>query len=78
MHLQITNQNVLGPTISIKAMTGEKKEAIIPPQGSSDLSFSMFTPEPRTWTFDVDTNSDAFVVRWTLFSSWIPGDPPNG
>ena len=78
MHFQLTNQNVLGTTITVEAMSGEKHSVLILPQMTADMSFSMFGPEPRTWTFTVDTDSDAFVVSWALFSTWIPGDPPNG
>ena len=77
MHFVLKNQNVLGTTITIEAMSGEKHSVLILPQTTVDMSFSMFGPEPRTWTFSVDTDSDAFVVSWALFSTWIPGDPPN-
>ena len=77
MHFQITNQNVLGTTITIKADTGESHSLVIGPQLTGDISFSIFGPEPRTWNFTIDTNSDAFTVSWALFSTWIPGDPPN-
>jgi hypothetical protein len=77
MNFQLTNQNILGTTITISADTGESHDLIIGPQGVGDMSFSIFGGEPRTWTFSIDTNSDAFVVSWALFSTWIPGDPPN-
>jgi hypothetical protein len=79
MNFVVHNGNVLGTTLTIEADTGEKHSAVIPPGVTDDtnFSFSIFGPEPRTWNFDVSTNSDAFVVTWCLYSTWIPGDPPN-
>jgi hypothetical protein len=79
MHFQISNLNVLGTTITIRAdRTGESKSQLILPQSSADISFTVFGAEPMGWNFDTSTNSDAFIVSWNLFSSWLPGDPPNG
>ncbi len=79
MHFQITNLNVLGTAITIHAdRTQESKSQIIGPQGTVDISFTIFGREPMGWSFDVSTDSDAFLVSWSLFSSWIPGDAPNG
>jgi uncharacterized protein YfaS (alpha-2-macroglobulin family) len=78
MHFQITNLNVLGTTITIDAdRTQESKSQIIGPQGTVDISFTIFGAEPMGWRFDISTDSDAFLVGWKLYSSWISGDPPN-
>jgi hypothetical protein len=42
MHCQLTNQNVLGATITIKADTGKNHSLIIGPQLTADMSFSIF------------------------------------
>jgi hypothetical protein len=79
MHFQLNNLNVLGTTINISAdRTGKTKGLILVPSVSGDITFSVFGKEPMGWTFTVSTDSDAFLVGWQLFSTWIPGDPPNG
>jgi hypothetical protein len=77
MHFEIKNLNVVGTTIKITANNNDSKEAIILPQSTVDLEFAEFGPEPKGWGFDVETDSDAFLVGWKLYSSWIPGDPNN-
>jgi hypothetical protein len=42
------------------------------------MVFTCVGSEPMSWTFDIGTNSDAFLVRWELYSTWVEGDPPNG
>jgi hypothetical protein len=78
MHFQVKNVNVLGTTLSINSNLGGNKSLIILPQQTGDIRFDCFGSEPMGWTFDVSTDSDAFIVAWQLFSSWIPGDPVNG
>jgi hypothetical protein len=78
MHFQVKNVNVLGTTLSINSNLGGNKSLIILPQQTGDIRFDCFGSEPMGWTFDVSTDSDAFIVAWQLFSSWIPGDPANG
>lgn len=77
MHFKISNTNVLGTTITITAQSGESHSSIILPMGSVDLTFSIFGNEPMGWTFNISTDSDAFIVTWCLYSTWIPGDSPN-
>src|SRR5215831_15143937 len=77
MHFQVKNVNVLGTTLSINSNLGGNKSAIILPQQTADLRFDCFGSEPMGWSFDVSTNSDAFIVAWKLYSSWLPGDAPN-
>lgn len=76
MHFKVKNINVLGTTITIDSNYGSQS-ALILPQTTADLVFSNFGNEPMGWTFNVSTDSDAFIVTWQLFSTWLPGDPPN-
>lgn len=77
--LTFTNQNILGTTISVKDTLpfGQTKESIILPQQSVTFTFLSFGEEPMGWSFDVSTNSDAFVVSYGVESTWTDGMPPN-
>jgi hypothetical protein len=77
MHFAISNLNALGTTIDILSNLGGHHNSVILPGGTVDLAFSCFGNEPMAWNFAVSTNSDAFLVSWNLYSSWVPGDPPN-
>jgi outer membrane protein OmpA-like peptidoglycan-associated protein len=77
MRFFLKNLNLLGTTITIREADGQSKSRIIPPMGSTDLVFSSFGNEPRGWAFTISTNSDAFLVSWSLCSTWVSGDPPN-
>lgn len=77
MNFVLTNLNVLGTTITISSNLGGSKSVILVPQISQELAFDCFGSEPMSWHFDISTDSDAFLVGWQLFASWIPGDPPN-
>jgi len=77
MRFFLKNLNLLGTTISIRDQFGRTQSRIITPMGSTDLEFSNFGNEPMGWTFSIGTNSDAFIVSWSLCSTWVPGDPPN-
>lgn len=78
MWFKIRNTNVLGTTISITDQARQNKQSIILPLTSVEFVFSIFGSEPMGWRFDVSTNSDAFMVTWELWSTWVAGDPPNG
>lgn len=78
MTFKVKNVNLLGTTLTIDSNLGGTKALIIPPLGTMDFEFTCFGAEPIGWRFDISTNSDAFIVTWELFSTWIPGDPPNG
>jgi hypothetical protein len=78
MHFQIKNVNVLGTTLGIGSNLGGKKSSVVLPQQTVDMRFDCFGSEPMGWSFDVSTDSDAFIVAWKLYSSWLPGDPSNG
>ena len=77
MHFEISNLNVLGTTITITSNLGGKKSLIIPPMMTLSMVFDCFGSEPMGWNFSIETNSDAFIVAWKLYSSWVTGDPPN-
>ena len=50
---------------------------ILLPGVTSNIEFTTFGAELIGWSFNVGTDSDAFLVRWKLLSSWAPGCPPN-
>ncbi len=77
MWFKIRNTNVLGTTITITDQTGQTKQSIILPASSVEFVFSIFGTEPMGWRFDISTDSDAFMVTWELWSTWVPGMPPN-
>ena len=77
MHFKVKNINILGTSIAIQSNLGGKKQILILPQQTVDLRFDCFGSEPMSWSFDISTESDAFIVTWKLYSSWLPGDPPN-
>ncbi|MEH1852129.1 MAG: OmpA family protein [Nostoc sp.] len=77
MRFFLKNLNLLGTTITIRESSGQSQSRIIAPMGSTELVFSRFSREPMGWTFTISTNSDAFIVSWSLCSTWVPGDPPN-
>ncbi|WP_431689114.1 papain-like cysteine protease family protein [Hahella sp. NBU794] len=78
MWFKIRNANVLGTTITITDQAGQTKQSIILPASSVEFVFAIFGSEPMGWRFDISTNSDAFIVTWELWSTWVPGMPPNG
>lgn len=71
MHYKVKNINILGTTITIDSNLDGSKSLIIPPLTTVDIRFSCFGVEPLGWKFDISTNSDAFIVTWELFSTWI-------
>lgn len=77
MTFKVKNINVLGTTLTMESNLAGLKSSIIPPMITMDFEFGCFGPEPMSWSFDISTNSDAFIVTWELFSTWIEGDPPN-
>lgn len=78
MTFKVKNINVLGTTLTIESNLGGTKSLIIPPMITMDYEFTCFGKEPMSWSFDISTNSDAFIVTWELYSTWIQGDPTNG
>ena len=59
------------------AITLEVNLKLYPPLSSTEFIFQNFQDEPISWKFDISTDSDAFIVTWELYSTWIEGDPPN-
>jgi hypothetical protein len=78
MWFKIRNTNVLGTTIRITDQSGQVKQSLILPASGVEFVFSVFGAEPMGWRFDIQTDSDAFMVTWELWSTWVPGMPPNG
>ena len=76
--LRFKNLNVLGTTISVKSNDGQSQSSLILPQATVAFKFTRFGTEPMGWAFDVDTVSDVLVASYCVYSTWIPGDPPNG
>ena len=72
MHYKVKNVNILGTTIIIDSNRDGSRSVIIPPLATIDINFSVFGEEPIGWTFDISTNSEAFVVTWKLYSTWVP------
>lgn len=66
-------------TLSVKDTTpfGETKGVILLPKQSVTFTFTRFGQEPMGWAFEVSTVSDAFVVTYSLKSTWISGMPAN-
>jgi hypothetical protein len=77
MTFKVKNINILGTTLTIESNIGGTKAYIIPPMRIQDFEFTCFGAEPLGWSFVITTNSDAFIVTWELYSTWIEGDPPN-
>lgn len=74
---EVKNVNVLGTTITIETNHGTKSQIILP-LSTATFEFTVFGTEPTPWTIDISSESDAFIVAWTLYSTWVPGDPTNG
>src|SRR5690606_41318535 len=78
MWFKIRNTNLLGTTNRIREQSGQVKQSIILPASTVEFVFTVFGSEPMGWRFDISTDSDAFMVTWEWWSTWVPGMPPNG
>jgi len=78
MWFKIKNLNVLGTTIQITDQARQTQSSIILPQQTVHFTFAIFGSEPMGWKIDIRTNSDVFHVSYELWSTWVPGDAPNG
>lgn len=76
MWFKIRNINVLGTTLTLRS-GNQVASSILLPQQSVDWVFSSFGNEPMGWTFDIRTQSSAFICTWELWSTWVPGMPSN-
>lgn len=56
---------------------GQSQGGLLPPGLSQSYNFTAFGAEPMSWTFNITINSDAANLQWTLYSTWVPGDPSN-
>ena len=77
VYIKVRNVNVLGTTISISSSLGDVQEAVLLPYKEYAFRFATFVEEPFPWEFDISTSSDAFIVNYTIESTWVPGMPPN-
>ncbi len=77
MWFKVTNMNVLGTTIRISDHLRQSKGSVILPQTTVNFLFTCFGNEPMPWKFDIRTESDVFMVKWELWSTWVPGLPNN-
>ncbi|MCI0683037.1 MAG: hypothetical protein L0Y71_13125 [Gemmataceae bacterium] len=77
MRFVVRNTGLLPTQVSIAAHTGETIARYIAPGSSAEFRFSMFGSEPMSWTFTATISADGAVLPWELFSTWVPGDPPN-
>lgn len=75
--ITVKNANVFGTTIEIEPNYGDKQVAVILPLASVEFRFELFAEEPVHWKFNVSSYSDAFIVGYTVKSTWIPGMSPN-
>lgn len=79
VRLTFKNVNVLGALLTVRDTTpfGDTRSLILLPQQSVTFTFTRFGQEPMSWSFDVSTLSDAFVVTYSVESTWVNGMPPN-
>ena len=78
MHFAVTNLSPHGVSIALKGSNQQELGGILLPGMTGDYVFSSFGNEPMPWIFTPSIASDAATLTWKLFSTWIPGDPPNG
>ena len=77
MTFVLKNTSILGASIKITDHLGASHSQLLLPGQTAQMQFSNLRGEPVGWTFTVTTDSDAFVVAWQLWSTWVPGDPVN-
>ena len=76
--LKLPTRMYLVCPLSIQSQDSQQQGGIVLPFTTADYVFDSFGTEPTGWTFTPTIDSDAAIVTWKLFSTWIPGDPPNG
>lgn len=72
MYYRVKNINILGTTITIDSNLNGSRSLIISTLTTVDIRSSSLGVEPLEWKFDISTYSDAFIVKWELFSTWVP------
>lgn len=77
--ITVENVNVLGTGIEIEANRGgvRYKQSHLLPYVPITFNFSDFGEEPMGWTFNITPKADAFIVNYTIESTWVPGMPNN-
>jgi hypothetical protein len=78
VRLTFKNLNVLGTTLKVTDKHFDENRSLIPlPQQSVTFEFTQWGEEPMNWEFDVATDSDAFIVNYSIESTWVKGMPTN-
>jgi RHS repeat-associated protein len=82
--ITVKNVNVLGTTVRISEQAGalsqrsiSTQEGILLPLTQQEFKFTTFGVEPMNRNFTIDSVSDAFIINYTIESTWVPGMPPN-
>jgi hypothetical protein len=78
VQISVTNINVLGTTIEINALNIKQTEhSLLLPYHEKKFKFYRFGSEPYSWNFRIRSESDVFLVRYKITSTWVPGMPRN-
>ena len=74
--IEVKNVNVLGTTITIDSghLDGDRSMHLFP-FASHTFRFNSLTGNVVGWSFRISTISDAFVVQYAIYSTWVPGLP---
>ncbi|TAL17603.1 hypothetical protein EPN96_04600 [bacterium] len=75
--ITVKNVNAIGTTIEITSNNGGRDAAILLPYLEAEFRFDNGGAEPLFWHFEVRTESDAFLVNYTIESTWVPGMEEN-
>lgn len=71
MQYRVKNINILGTTLTINSSLDGSRSLIVLPLTTVEMTISHFGAEPLVWQFDISTNSDAYIVTWELYSTWV-------
>lgn len=85
IHLVLRNGNVLPVDVDVRDTSftagNLQRTVVLPPSGEAHIVLSKFGAEPMTWDLLISSaegrERGVFVVNWQLYSTWVPGDPPN-
>ncbi|MCB9763617.1 MAG: hypothetical protein H6739_27865 [Alphaproteobacteria bacterium] len=78
VELRVKNVNVLGTMIEIHPNHGKPQRRILIPFLESVFRFDILDDGPISWRFDINSQSDAFIATYEVYSTWIPGDSVAG
>lgn len=77
----LENRDVLPTAITIHLVspttTTDSQSLLLLPLGKGRIRFSIFGAEPILYRFTIKLEADSPQVQYALYSTWIPGDPPN-